>query len=178
MKHEHPWTGVGALAGSLAFIIVVMMAWVPSEWDRQTDRRLDALEAHPITLSAAIAPPTIQPTVMTYEQWRASEPRLIATRDEAETALIEAGMTPRAAASLSWLAANCEAPVRDRGGESIGINLSAVGDNGLAHGVFQIREDAHPWSRNVYMADLNESAAAATRVWLEAGRSLSPWSCR
>lgn len=42
----------------------------------------------------------------------------------------------------------------------------------------QINTVAHPWAKEMYLSDLKESAAAATRVWLEAGRSLEPWSCR
>lgn len=133
----------------------------------------------PIVLSASLSPATPPVRSQTYEQWRASTPKTIATRDEAEAALVEAGMTPRAAASLSWLAANCESIVRDRDGQSIGVNLNAEGDEGgRSKGPFQINTVAHPWAKEMYLSDLKESAAAATRVWLEAGRSLEPWSCR
>lgn len=129
----------------------------------------------PIVLSASLSPATPPVRSQTYEQWRASTPKTIATRDEAEAALVEAGMTPRAAASLSWLAANCEAPARDRDGQSIGLNLQAVGDNGLSRGPLQINVGWNPQYSDTYLFDLHESAKAAVEIWRTQG--LSAWSC-
>lgn len=134
-------------------------------------------EQAPIVLSATLSAPTpFTPRVLSLAEWRATVPRRIATVEEAETALIEAGMPPVEASVLASIAANCEAPKRDRDGTSIGIDLNARGDaDGRSQGAFQVNTVAHPWSRDLYLADLDVSAQAAVRIFRAQG--LSAWSC-
>ena len=136
----------------------------------------------PLVLPAVVtsAPETMtnaQPRALTYQQWRAETPLTIALPGEAQAALIAAGMPWKDAERLADLAANCEAPVRDVDGTSIGINLHALGDGGLAVSGFQVRIDAHPWAARLLMTDLGVAAGAAARIYQQAG-SLAPWSCK
>lgn len=114
---------------------------------------------------------------LTFEVWRATQVPRIATEGEARTALTDAGMAPHEAARLAYASANCEAPVFDRDGTSIGIDLYAVGDQGRAVGAFQIRRDVHPHlARRYDLTNLEQAASAAVAVRNEAG-GLNPWSC-
>lgn len=55
---------------------------------------------------------------------------------------------------------------------------SAVGDDGLALGLMQIRVDYHPRKADRYdLLDPTQNLEAAHQVWIEAGRSYWPWSC-
>ena len=179
MKHDIPAMHI------MIVVTIIVTAFLGAERMGHIETRLDALEARPsvsapILLPAALTAPSDMtpphPRVQSYAEWRASEPRTIATEEEIEGALVEAGMPQEDARTLSRLAVNCEAPVIDRVGVSIGADLSAVGDQGRAIGAFQIRLDAHPWARELDLTDLDVSAQAAVHIWREAG-SLAPWAC-
>lgn len=122
------------------------------------------------------------PRALTFETWRGTTPITIATTEEAQAALIAAGMDWRNAEHLAPALADCEAPVRDASGRSIGINLLARGDDGLAHGGFAIRIDYHPQLAARYDLDtLDGGAAASVEVSAESARmgraALWPWVC-
>jgi hypothetical protein len=54
----------------------------------------------------------------------------------------------------------------------------AVGDEGLALGLLQIRVDAHPaLARSFDLLNANDNLAAGFVVYLAAGKSFDPWSC-
>lgn len=131
----------------------------------------------PLVPSVPSPDATPAPTAQTYAAWRAETPRRIATVEEAAAALLRAGMPVREAETLAALSASCEAPAYDVDGTSLGIDLYAVGDQGRAHGAFQVRTDVHTWAARLLLADLDVSAQAAVRVYREAG-SLAPWSCK
>lgn len=58
-----------------------------------------------------------------------------------------------------------------------GLNPAAVGDQGRAHGLMQIRVDAHPVLANRYDLFSYEGALAASwEIYTDAG-SFRPWSC-
>ena len=126
------------------------------------------------TSTPSPAPST--PRVLRYAEWRASEPRTIASEEEIEAALVAAAVPPQDAAHLARIAVSCEAPVKQRDGVSIGADLHAIGDQGRAIGAFQIRVDAHPWALDLDLTSLTDSAAAAARVYAMQG--LSAWSCK
>lgn len=57
-------------------------------------------------------------------------------------------------------------------------NASAVGDDGLALGLLQIRTDYHPKLARLDLLDPQQNLFAGYIIYLEAGRSWSPWSCQ
>lgn len=115
--------------------------------------------------------------VLSYAEWRASEPVTIATEDEVFVALVEAGIPHREASVLARASVNCESPVRQRDGVSIGARMDARGDaGGRSQGPLQVNTAAHEWARGMYLADLTASAEAAARVYRMQG--VGAWSCR
>lgn len=129
----------------------------------------------PILLPARLSVP--EPTLrsMSYSEWRESTPRGIVTEDEVWVALVEAGVPPSSASVLARAAVNCEAPVRDRDGTSIGARLTAVGDSGRSSGPLQVNEDYNPWAASLYLFDLSGSSEATARIEREGG--VGRWSC-
>lgn len=119
----------------------------------------------------------LRPTLrsMSYSEWRESTPRGIVTEDEVWVALVEAGVPPASASVLARASVNCEAPVRDRDGTSIGARLTAVGDSGRSSGPLQVNEDYNPWAASLYLFDLSGSSEATARIEREGG--VSRWSC-
>lgn len=116
------------------------------------------------------------PRVLSYSDWRAQTPILIATEDEVRVALIEAGIPHQDAAHLARVAVSCEAPARQRDGVSIGARMDARGDEGgRSQGPLQLNTVAHEWARGMYLADLTASAEAAARVYRMQG--VNAWTC-
>ena len=141
----------------------------------------DLIATTPILLPVVLA--TEQPTALTYERstsltyerWRSETPLTIVTEEELRVALIEAGIPHGDSAYLASLAVNCEAPVRQWDGVSIGARMDARGDEGgRSQGPLQINTVAHPWATN--LNSLTSSAAAAARVYWMQGTEA--WSCR
>lgn len=57
---------------------------------------------------------------------------------------------------------------------------TARGDSGRALGLWQIRQDVHPWIWYLYGPDPFDpvtNTAAAVRIYRQAGYSFWPWSC-
>jgi hypothetical protein len=57
-------------------------------------------------------------------------------------------------------------------------NPNAIGDDGLAFGLLQIRTDYHPQLALMDLLDPQQNLLAAYVIYLQAGRSWSPWSCQ
>ena len=54
----------------------------------------------------------------------------------------------------------------------------AVGDDGRAVGLMQIRTDVHPGIADKFdLYNANDNLSAAWVVYLEAGKSFKPWAC-
>lgn len=133
----------------------------------------------PLVLSPSLAHLTSQPVRpigRSYEQWRAETPVTIVVEDEVTAALLNAGMPADSARALARAVVECESPVRESSGRSIGSSVTSRGDQGRAWGIFQIRIDAHPHLAGPELDTLEGGARAAVAIWNEAG-SLKPWSC-
>ena len=98
-----------------------------------------------------------------------------------EGALVSRGWPRWEAARLAEAVATCEAPAYDRFGESVGIDLSLRGDDGLAWGP-GIRIDYHPGIEQRYdlttLSGAADGASEIRRAALAAGiEPLSLWHC-
>ena len=127
----------------------------------------------PLVLPAATAQP--QPRAQTYSAWRKAEPITIVTEDEVFVALVESGIPHGDARVLASAAVECEAPVKDRNGVSIGALLTANGDGGRSHGPLQIHVGYNPWAAKMALTDLDTAARAAAVIYHEGG--ITRWSC-
>jgi len=58
------------------------------------------------------------------------------------------------------------------------FNPNAIGDDGLALGLLQIRTDYHPQLALMDLLDPQQNLLAGYVIYLEAGRSWSPWTCQ
>lgn len=114
-----------------------------------------------------------QPRVMSYAEWRASEPVTIATEDEVWVSLVEAGIDHATARLLARASVNCESPVRQRDGVSIGARIQNTGDNLRSHSHMMINLDWNPWAEAMYLYTLPTAAEASARVLRDGGS----WSC-
>lgn len=161
------------IGGGFAFLVMSWVWFFAGASPLGLDQRVTALEQRPMVLAAAIAPPIVQPRVLSYSEWRAQTPVSIYTEEEIRVALIEAGFSPSRAASLASAWVNCEAPVLDRDGVSIGAKRDARGDSGKAKGPGAINVEWNPWADAYYLDDLGVTASVAFRVASEGG----PWYC-
>ena len=57
-------------------------------------------------------------------------------------------------------------------------NPSAIGDDGLALGLFQIRTDYHPELVRLGLLDPLQNLTAGFIIYLKAGRTWQPWTCQ
>ena len=57
-------------------------------------------------------------------------------------------------------------------------NPDAVGDDGMALGLLQIRTDYHPKLARLNLFDPDINLLAGYVIFLEAGRTWNPWSCK
>ena len=181
-----PFPRWAACLAALAMLTVGMAGLVtnaprPPEIASQTPLAASSEQPAPVPVPDEVpveVPESPAPVrVLTYAEWRASEPVRIVTEAEARAALVDAGMAPHEASRLAHASANCEAPVFDRDGTSIGIDTQARGDQGRAVGPFQIRADIHPNLASRYdLENLAEAARAAVAIRDAAG-GLAPWSC-
>lgn len=71
--------------------------------------------------------------------------------------------THHTVANIAWCESNFRAWVR--------------GDSGKAHGLLQIRTDAHPELVGLGLLTVRGNLEAGYRVWQKAGQSFRPWSC-
>ena len=62
--------------------------------------------------------------------------------------------------------------------ESGNFDPRAVGDDGMALGVLQIRTDYHPKLARLNLFDPDINLLAGYVIFLEAGRTWNPWSCK
>lgn len=63
-------------------------------------------------------------------------------------------------------------------GRKTTFNVAARGDQGLAHGLLQIRVDLHPRVDRIFeLDDPVQNLNAGYVVFLEAGKWFGPWSC-
>ena len=132
----------------------------------------------PLVLSSSLSHLTSQPVRpigRSYEQWRAETPVTIVVEAEVAAALLDAGMPADSARALARAVVECESPVRESSGRSIGSSVTSRGDQGLSRGPFQIHVGWNPQYADTDLFDLNEGARAAVAIWRQQG--LSAWAC-
>ena len=103
---------------------------------------------------------------MLYPEWML--PAALATPEQRVRELLKRSPWPY------WLHAQALAVI---GCEST-YNPNAVGDDGLALGLLQIRIDWHPRIARMDLLDPHENLIAGYIIYLQAGGSWAPWSCQ